>query len=129
MTGILLDTHFLYWWMTADAKLGASAKLIAAASISVSIASQWEMVLKHGAGKLPLPDVPIAAAIEREGFELIPIRADHVDASRSLPPGLSDPFDRLLLATAIVEDLTLLTRDKAIIAFASKLDANVVRQG
>ena len=114
--------------MTADPKLGAAEQLIATAAVSVSAASQWELVLKNGAGKLPLPDGPIAAAIVREGFELIPIRSAHVDAVRTLPRGITDPFDRLLLATAIVEGLTLLTRDKAILAFASKLDSAVVRQ-
>ena len=127
MSAILLDTHLLYWWMTADPKLGAAEELIASATVSVSAASQWELVLKNAAGKLSLPDGPIAAAIIREGFELIPIRPTHVDAVRKLPPGLTDPFDRLLLATAMIEELTFLTRDKALLAFASKLDAPVVR--
>jgi PIN domain nuclease of toxin-antitoxin system len=129
LNAILLDTHFLYWWMTADPNLGVAEELIATAAVSVSAASQWELVLKNDAGKLPLPNGPIAAAIVREGFELIPVRPTHVDAVRALPPGLIDPFDRLLLATAIVENLPLLTRDKAILAFASKLGSTVVRRG
>ena len=128
MSAILLDTHFLYWWMTADPKLGAAEELIASGTVIVSAASQWELVLKNAAGKLSLPNAPIAAAISREGFELIPIRPTHVDAVRKLPPGLADPFDRLLLATAMTENLTLLTRDRALLAFASKLDPAVVRR-
>ena len=114
--------------MTADPKLGAAEQLIATAAVSVSAPSQWELVLKNLAGKLPLPDGPIATAIAREGFELIPIRPMHVDAVRTLPPGITDRFDPMFLATAIVEGLTLLTRDKVILAFASKLDSAVVRR-
>ncbi len=52
----LLDTHFIYWWMTADTKLGkATQRIIAKSEIVVSIASVWEMVLKNAGGKLPLP--------------------------------------------------------------------------
>ena len=130
MSGLLLDTHLLYWWMTADRKLGKDTEaLIATAAVSVSVASQWEMILKHGKGKLPLPDGALAGAIEREAFQLMPIRAEHVDAVRGLPGGLDDPFDRLLLATAMVEGLALLTRDQAIIEFAAKLARVVVRKG
>ena len=128
MSAILLDTHFLYWWMTADPKLGSAEEVIASATVSVSAASQWELVLKNAAGKLSLPDSSIAAAITREGFELIPIRPTHVDAVRKLPPGLTNPFDRLLLATAMIEDLTLLTRDQGLLALAPKLGAAVVRR-
>ena len=130
MNGVLLDTHLMYWWMTADKKLGADTQaLIATGDVSVSVASQWEMILKHGRGKLPLPDTAIASAIEREGFRLLPIRAEHVDAVRAIPHGLDDPFDRLLIATAIVEGIPLLTRDQAIIDFAVRLPALAVRKG
>ena len=56
MKRYLLDTHLIYWWMTADAKLGrATQRIIAKSDIVVSTASVWEMVLKNARGKLPLP--------------------------------------------------------------------------
>ena len=130
MSGILLDTHFLYWWMTADRRLGANAQaLIARVEVSVSAASLWEMVLKQGRGKLPLPDSPLKAAIEREGFRILPISSEHVEAVRGLPGGLDDPFDRLLLATAKVEGMFLLTRDRTILSFARRLSDVTVQEG
>ncbi|MEP6701661.1 MAG: type II toxin-antitoxin system VapC family toxin, partial [Betaproteobacteria bacterium] len=80
-------------------------------------------------GKLPLPAPPMVEAIELEGFRILPVRPEHVDAVRSLPRGLDDPFDRLLLATAMSEGLTLLTRDRAILKFAGQVSASSVRQG
>ena len=122
MSEILIDTHFLYWWMTADPRLGATAQsLIASEAVTVSVASQWEMVLKHRRGKLPLPDAALQSEIESQGFRLLAIRPQHVDAVRTLPQGLDDPFDRLMLATAIVEGLRLLTRDRALLKFANQV--------
>ncbi len=127
---MLIDTHFLYWWMTADRRLGVDAqRLIGSSEITVSVASLWEMALKESKGKLPLPAAPIAEAIEKEGFRILPVRPEHIDAVRGLPRGLDDPFDRLLLATAMFEGLSLLTRDRAILKFAMQLPATAVRNG
>jgi PIN domain nuclease of toxin-antitoxin system len=130
LSGILIDTHFLYWWMTADPRMGAQTRcVIESEDICVSVASQWEMILRHARGKLPLPDAPLASAIEREGFRIVPVRPEHVDAVRSLEGGLDDPFDRLLVATALVERMTLLTRDRAILKFGRTLPQAAVREG
>ena len=117
MTGYLLDTHLVYWWMTGDARLGRSAtKLIATAQCTVSAATLWEMVLKNARGKLPLPDGPIAASLEDQGFRIVPLAPAHVEASRLLDIDHPDPFDRVLLATARAEGLLFLTRDNSLIA-------------
>ena len=85
---MLIDTHFLYWWMTADRRLGVDAqRLIGSSEITVSVASLWEMALKESKGKLPLPAAPIAEAIEKEGFRILPVRPEHIDAVRGLPRG------------------------------------------
>ena len=113
----LLDTHLIYWWMTADAKLGAAAEhLIAQADVVVSMASVWEMVLKNAKGKLPLPEGAIGESLEAQGFVLLPIFPRHIETLRGLQIVHSDPFDCLLIAQARSEALTLLTRDTLILA-------------
>jgi PIN domain nuclease of toxin-antitoxin system len=112
----LLDTHLIYWWMTADARLGkATQHLIEKSEIIVSTASVWEMVLKNAKGKLPLPQGSLTEQLEAQGFALLPILPRHIEAVRSLTCVHPDPFDRLLIAQAYDERLTLLTRDAAIL--------------
>ncbi|NCS66450.1 MAG: PIN domain nuclease [Hydrogenophilales bacterium CG03_land_8_20_14_0_80_62_28] len=117
MRRYLLDTHLIYWWMTADARLGkATQGLIAKSEIIVSTASVWEMVLKNAKGKLPLPQGAITEQLEAQGFVLLPILPRHIETVRGLTCTHADPFDRLLIAQAQDERLTLLTRDAAILA-------------
>jgi PIN domain nuclease of toxin-antitoxin system len=112
----LLDTHLIYWWMTADAKLGkATQRIIAKSEIVVSTASVWEMVLKNARGKLPLPRGAIAEQLAAQGFVLLPVLPRHIEAVRHLDCAHADPFDRLLIAQARDEKLTLLTRDAAML--------------
>jgi PIN domain nuclease of toxin-antitoxin system len=112
----LLDTHLIYWWMTADARLGQTTQgLIETSGIVVSAASVWEMVLKNARGKLPLPQGAITEQLAAQGFLLLPILPRHIEAVRSLACAHADPFDRLLIAQAQDERLTLLTRDAAIL--------------
>ena len=122
MKRYLLDTHLIYWWMTADARLGkAVQRTIAKSEIIVSTASVWEMVLKNAKGKLPLPKGAITEQLEAQGFILLPIFPRHIEAARNLTCEHPDPFDRLLIAQALDERLTLLTRDAAILGL--ELDA------
>ena len=117
MKRYLLDTHLVYWWMTGDERLGkATQSIIAKSEIIVSTASVWEMVLKNAKGKLPLPQGSIAVQLEAQGFVILPILPRHIEAARSLTCMHTDPFDRLLIAQAHDERLTLLTRDVAILA-------------
>ncbi len=117
MTRYLLDTHLIYWWMTADTRLGkATKKLVAQSEIVVSAASVWEMVLKNARGKLPLPQGSVSAQLEAQGFFMLSVLPRHIDAARSLSCIHADPFDRLLIAQAADERLSLLTRDADILA-------------
>ncbi len=119
MKRYLLDTNLVYWWMTGDARLGkATQRIIAKSEIIVSAASLWEMVLKNAKGKLPLPDGSITEQLEAQGFVILPILPRHIEAARGLTCTHADPFDRLLMAQAYDERLTLLTRDEAILALA-----------
>ena len=116
MKRYLLDTHLIYWWMTADTRLGkATQKIITNSEIVVSTASLWEMALKNAKGKLPLPQGSITEQLEAQGFNLLPILPRHIEAARSLICSHADPFDRLLIAQAYDERLPLLTRDAAIL--------------
>ena len=116
MKRYLLDTHLIYWWMTADARLGkATQRIIAKSDIVVSTASIWEMVLKSAKGKLPLPQGAIDEQLQAQGFVLLPILPRHIEAVRSLTCAHPDPFDRLLIAQAQDEKLKLLTRDAPIL--------------
>ena len=116
MKRYLLDTHLIYWWMTADPRLGkATQHIIATSEIVVSVASAWEMVLKNAQGKLPLPQGSLTEQLAAQGFILLPILPRHIEAARSLTCIHTDPFDRLLIAQACDERLTLLTRDAAIL--------------
>ncbi|MFZ3017997.1 MAG: type II toxin-antitoxin system VapC family toxin [Gallionella sp.] len=117
MKRYLLDTHLVYWWMTGDSRLGkATQRIIAKSEIIVSTACVWEMVLKNAKGKLPLPQGSIAEQLEAQGFVILPILPRHIEAARGLTCTHADPFDRLLIAQACDERLTLLTRDAAILA-------------
>lgn len=117
MKRYLLDTHLVYWWMTGDVRLGkATQHIIAKSEIIVSTASVWEMVLKNAKGKLPLPQGALAEQLEAQGFVMLPILPRHIEAARSLTCTHADPFDRLLIAQACDERITLLTRDTAILA-------------
>lgn len=115
MTRYLLDTHFIYWWMTGDRRLGKAARtLIATTDCTVSVASLWEMLIKNAKGKLPLPEGPIHESLEAQGFRVLPIHARHVAATREFAYLHDEPFDRLLAATAAYEQLVFLTRDEQI---------------
>ncbi|MEQ1525852.1 MAG: type II toxin-antitoxin system VapC family toxin [Gallionella sp.] len=116
MKRYLLDTHLVYWWMTADARLGKNTqRIIAKSEIVVSAVSVWEMVLKNAKGKLPLPQGSITEQIAEQGFIILPILPRHIEVVRILHCPHPDPFDRLLIAQARDEKLTLLTRDAAIL--------------
>jgi len=113
----LLDTHLIYWWMTADERLGESTQeIIARDEIVVSVASLWEMTLKNAKGKLPLPEDSIAESLEAQGFILLSILPRHIEATRRLSCPHNDPFDRLLIAQGQAEGIPLLTRDAAMLA-------------
>ncbi len=121
MSTYLLDTHLLYWWMTADPQLGDKAqRTIAESEIVVSVASLWEMALKNAKGKLPLPNGDILKSLAAQGFSILPILPAHIDAVRTLPTAHSDPFDCLLIAQATVSKLTLLTEGKALLKLGLK---------
>ena len=110
---VLLDTHILLWALNDDPKLSSKAqKLIEnAAEIYISAASFWEMAIKVGLGKLPVDLDEIREHCLESGFVELPITSEHAIAVTELERHHKDPFDRLIVATAISEPMRLLTTD------------------
>lgn len=128
---LLLDTHFVLWWLGGDPKLGAaSRRLIAAGDCAVSTASFIEIRMKSASGKLTVPSVALLQSqLASEGFGILALAPAHVDASARFEQSHPDVFDRLLLGTAAIEGRALLTRDAAILALAGRAGLAFVREG
>jgi PIN domain nuclease of toxin-antitoxin system len=109
----LLDTHALLWWLSDDPALKAEARQSisqASNTIYVSAASAWEISIKKALGKLDAPN-DLHAALLANRFEPLPITIDHATSAGQLPRHHDDPFDRMLIAQAQAEQLTLVTHD------------------
>jgi PIN domain nuclease of toxin-antitoxin system len=116
---ILLDTHTFIWFFNGDEQLSSKAKrLIEDSKINkfVSIASVWEIAIKIGLGKLTFDGSTseIVELIFKNGFQILQISVDHIVAYETLEFIHRDPFDRILIAQAIVEKLTIITKDENI---------------
>ena len=127
---VLLDTHAFLWWVLEDPRLSAGARSVIAApdtDVVVSAVSAWEIAIKIAIGKLSLPKgADIAAELAHSGFLALPVEIEHAENVRSLPPLHRDPFDRLLVAQARVEGLTLVTVDRQLSAYGiAVVDATV----
>lgn len=107
---LLLDTHAFIWWDEGVISPRGRGLIVDAEEIYISAASAWEIAIKTAIGKMQA-SAPLATAIADYGFTPLPIAVAHADAVRELPPYHSDPFDRLLIAQATSEGLTILTAD------------------
>jgi PIN domain nuclease of toxin-antitoxin system len=122
---LLLDTHALLWWLAGDEALPDTAKRAIADernAIFVSTASAWEIATKHRIGKLPdvAPIVSdLEAAIADQGFVALPIGVRHAQIAGTLPGPHRDPFDRMLIAQAMVDNLTLISNERAFDGYAA----------
>ena len=113
---LLLDTHLLIWAAIDSHRLSAKARKLLtdpANELLYSAASLWEIAIKHGLGRA---DFQVDARVLRRGlqdngYQELPITGAHTVAIESLPPIHKDPFDRILVAQATVEGITLLTSD------------------
>lgn len=117
---LLLDSHAFLWWLAEDPKLKAEARQAVADPVSVvhvSAATVWELSIKAALGKLDLDGADLAEEIEANDFVELPITARHSLAAAALPRHHEDPFDRMLIAQAQIEGLTLVTRDSAFRAY------------
>lgn len=113
---VLLDTHVLLWTLSDDPKLsGKARKLIeSAADIYISAATFWEMAIKVGLGKLNVDLDEIRQYCLESGFIELPVTSEHAIAVKDLEHHHLDPFDRLIVATALTEPMKLLTADSVV---------------
>jgi PIN domain nuclease of toxin-antitoxin system len=116
---LLLDTHALLWWLFDDLRLSTAARSAIGDpqnKVIVSAASAWEIATKHRLGRLPeAGDVPIRLPhyLHRARFAVLNISLEHAMAAGALPGPPKDPFDRMLIAQARIEDLAVVTTDQA----------------
>jgi PIN domain nuclease of toxin-antitoxin system len=117
---VLLDTHVFLWAITEDARLSGAHRRIyldGAAELWLSVASIWEVLIKSGLGKLTVPRPTtgyVLKQMEKNRINLLPIRASHLAVLEDLPPLHRDPFDRMIVAQANAEGLTILSDDATI---------------
>ena len=111
-TRLLLDTHVFLWWRAEPSRLSPEvrSRISTAEFVFVSAASAWEAGIKAAVGRLDFPDT-IEAGVLASGFEKLPITFLHAERAASLPAHHRDPFDRMLVAQAQIENLILVTHD------------------
>lgn len=118
MMALLLDTHAFLWWLAGDTKLSRRARAAIGdhdTDVFVSAASAWEIATKYRLGKLPGAAVIISNipdAIASQSFVALPVTVVHAQRAGGLPGDHRDPFDRMLIAQAQSEDLTLVSNEK-----------------
>ena len=116
---ILLDTHTALWFLAGDKRLSDTARDAIESEENVRIfsdASLWEIAIKQSLGKLRLSepfDSRLMGALKRNAIESLAIEKSHIFGVAKLPFNHRDPFDRLLISSAIVESLPIITDDSA----------------
>lgn len=123
---LLLDTHAFLWWLADDARLSKRARAAVgdpAHTVYMSPASAWEIATKHRIGRLPeagelMADFP--GIVERAGFEELPIATKHALLAGGLSGQHRDPFDRMLVAQALCENIEIVTADDALRALGAR---------
>lgn len=118
---LLLDTHVMLWWLTDDAALPESVRAAIVASDSevfVSAASAWEIAIKHSLDRLDFPVEQMPDILDTAGFTPLPIAIAHAVAAGALPRHHADPFDRMIVAQAQCEGLTVVSLDRQIARYA-----------
>lgn len=115
---LLLDTHAFLWWIAGDTALSRAARAAIGGdsnAVFVSAASAWEIATKFRIGKLP-GVAPIAAdlgaVLDAQGFVPLPIAFAHGEAAGALPGPLKDPFDRMLIAQAMLDRMVLVSNEQ-----------------
>ena len=123
---LLLDTHALLWWLTKSPLLPVSAQSLLRSrqnTLSVSAASAWEMATKVRLGKLDVAAEVVENFmfyLAREEFDVIPVTVEHGIRAGLLPGPHKDPFDRMLIAQALAENVPLVSNDRALDGYGVK---------
>ena len=113
---LLLDTHTFLWWVSDWREIAEATREAIADpgnEVFVSAVSGWEVAIKKARGRLVAPD-NLSAVVEEKHFAHLPLTFAHAEGAAALPKHHRDPFDRMLIAQAQVEDLVLVTREERI---------------
>jgi len=122
---LLLDTHIAIWAVEDNPRLSQAARALLcepSASFFVSVASLWEIAIKHakhGAKEMPMSAKDAFGFFQASGFSILPVSPPHMLTLESVPRHHDDPFDRLLVATALSEPYRLVTSDARLGAYGS----------
>ena len=120
---LLLDTHVFLWYIAGDNRLPKSFEEEISDPdnlVYLSVASNWEIMIKYGLGKLTLPESPetyIPKYRKLHRIESLPVTESSLDHLNSLPSLHRDPFDRVIISQALSEDLTIVTVDREILRY------------
>lgn len=120
---LLLDTHVALWAITDSPKLSVKARELIESprtSVWISAATVWEIAIKHGLGR---GDMPVSSAdalgyFRESGYRFLPVEPEHAAAVEDLPTHHADPFDRILVAQAMVEPMRLITHDPLVASYS-----------
>ncbi|WP_157271467.1 type II toxin-antitoxin system VapC family toxin [Azohydromonas aeria] len=123
---LLLDTHVALWAITDSPRLSSRARELIASpttTVWVSVASVWEIAIKHslGRGDMPVSGRDAARYFRDSGYRLLAIEAEHAAAIEALPAHHQDPFDRLLVAQALTEPMRLMTHDPMVARYSDTI--------
>lgn len=124
---LLLDTHAFLWWIADDERLSARARELIADGgneVFLSAASGWEMVVKASLGRLTLDEAIegfLPRQLEANAVQVLPVHLRHALALVELPALHRDPFDRMLVSQALVEELTLVSGDDQVARYPVKV--------
>ncbi len=123
---LLLDTHAFLWWLAGHPSLSKRARTeidSSGSDVFVSAASAWEIATKYRLGKLPEADLvalDVTSTIESQQFTPLAVSVRHGQAAGALPGSHRDPFDRMLVAQAMLDDLTLVSNERAFDVYGVK---------
>ncbi|PPC92348.1 MAG: PIN domain nuclease [Methylobacter sp.] len=120
---LLLDTHIALWAITDSPKLVEQAReliLSPKTAVWISVASLWEIAIKHslGRGDMPVSSRNALQYFQESGYRLLAVEAEHAIAIEGLPAHHQDPFDRILVAQALLEPMRLLTHDATVALYS-----------
>jgi PIN domain nuclease of toxin-antitoxin system len=122
----LLDTHVALWAITDSPKLSQLARDLISSpktTVWISVASIWEIAIKHslGRGDMPISSQDAMHYFKKSGYRFLPVDAEHAIAVEGLPAHHQDPFDRILVAQALVEPMRLMTHDALVALYSDTI--------